>query len=46
MLTEIVFAVSFSLSVDSQSMSSNCNSVFSLFSIPGVSSGIFSVDCT
>ena len=35
MLIGIVFSVSFSLSVNSQLMSFNCNSVLSVFSIPG-----------
>ena len=45
-LIEIVFFVSLSLSVDSQFMWFNCNSVLSLFSIPGGSGWVSSVDCT
>ena len=44
--SEMVLFVSLSLSVDSQLMLFNCNSVFPVSSIPGGSEGVSSVLCT
>ena len=46
MVIEIVFFVSLSLSVKSQLMLFNCNSVLLLLSITGGSGWFSSVDCT
>ena len=46
LLAEIILFVSLSLSVDSQLMWFNCNSVLSVSSIPGGSEFVSSVVCT